>query len=168
MKSEHVVHSFEPIFDSRSAVLILGSLPSVKSRETSFYYGHPQNRFWRVIAAVTDEAVPVTVEEKKSLLLTHGIAIWDVIAECDIVGSSDASVRNVIPADIRMILDRSPIRAIFCNGGTAGRIYRKYQFPLTGKEAVALPSTSPANAAWQLPELTEKWKEALRVFLRGR
>lgn len=162
MELKHVVHEFEPVFDSRSRVLILGSLPSVKSRETNFYYGHPQNRFWKVIAAVTDEEVPGTVAQKREILLRHGIALWDVIAECDIAGSSDSSVRNVVPADLSGILDPAAISVICTNGGTAGKIYRKYQLPLTGKEAVSLPSTSPANAAWSLDRLTKAWSAALR------
>ena len=157
MGYEHVVHGFEPVFDSNSKVLVLGSLPSVKSREQQFYYGHPQNRFWKVIAAVTTEPVPETVGEKKALLLKHGIAVWDVIAECDIEGSSDSSIRNVVPTDIPALLKKSSITAIFTNGGTASRIYRRYQLPLTGIEPVQLPSTSPANAAWSLEKLIQAW-----------
>ena len=157
MEYKHVVHGFEPVFNSRSKVLILGSLPSVKSREQQFYYGHPQNRFWKVIAAITNAPVPETVEQKKDLLLSNGIAVWDVIAECDIAGSSDSSIRNVVPADITGLLENSTIAKIFTNGGTASRIYRKYQLPLTGIEPVQLPSTSPANAAWSLDRLISAW-----------
>ncbi|MBO6301434.1 MAG: DNA-deoxyinosine glycosylase [Ruminiclostridium sp.] len=158
METLHIVHSFEPVFDENSRVLILGSLPSVKSRENGFYYGHPQNRFWRVTAAVFGESVPLTVEEKRAMLLRNGAAIWDVVSECDIMGSSDASIRNVIPTDIAALLKKTAVRAVFTNGGTADRIYRRYQLPLTGVEAVKLPSTSPANAAWQLDRLTEAWR----------
>lgn len=158
METLHIVHGFEPVFDENSRVLILGSLPSVKSRENGFYYGHPQNRFWRVTAAVFGESVPLTVEEKRAMLLRNGAAIWDVVSECDIMGSSDASIRNVIPTDIAALLKKTAVRAVFTNGGTADRIYRRYQLPLTGVEAVKLPSTSPANAAWQLDRLTEAWR----------
>ena len=158
MEYEHVVHSFEPVYNENSRVLVLGSLPSVKSREQQFYYGHPQNRFWKVIAAVTCCPVPETIEQKKALLLTNGLAVWDVIAECDISGSSDSSIRNVVPTDIAALLKSSNITAIFTNGGTATRIYRKYQLPLTLIEPVQLPSTSPANAAWSLDRLVSAWK----------
>ena len=154
----HVVHGFEPVFDGHSRVLILGSLPSVKSREQGFYYGHPQNRFWRVTAGVFGETVPVTIEEKKSMLLRCGAAVWDVIAECDIIGSSDASIKNVVPADLSRILDSAPIEMIFANGGTAGKLYRKHQQALTGREIITLPSTSPANAAWSVEGLIDEWK----------
>lgn len=154
---EHVTHSFDPVFDEHSRILILGSLPSVKSREQGFYYGHPRNRFWRVLAELTQEELPETIEEKKSLLLKHRIAVWDVIASCDIIGSSDSSIRNVEPVEIRRIMDRSPIEGIFANGRTAGKLYRKYLLPVTGMEAIGLPSTSPANAAWNLERLVEKW-----------
>ncbi|MCR5122841.1 MAG: DNA-deoxyinosine glycosylase [Ruminococcus sp.] len=158
-KYTHVVHGFEPVFDERSRVLVLGSLPSVKSREQGFYYGHPQNRFWRVTAAVFGEAVPpVTIPEKKAFLLRRGVALWDVIAECDIIGSADSSIRNVVPADLSQILDAAPIRAIFANGGTAERLYIKYQQAATGRGIIKLPSTSPANAAWNIARLTEAWR----------
>ena len=153
----HIVHEFEPVFDGNSRVLILGSLPSVKSREQGFYYGHPQNRFWRVTAAVFGEPVPNTIAEKRAMLLRCGVAVWDVIAECDIIGSSDASIKNALPADLSRILGHAPIEAIFANGGTAARLYKKHQQPLTGREIVTLPSTSPANAAWSLEKLTEAW-----------
>ena len=144
MEYEHIVHSFEPIFDSASQILILGTLPSVKSRETNFYYGHKQNRFWKVLAA---------------LLLRHHIAIWDVIQSCDIKGSSDSSIKNVEPTELRKILDASNIKQIYANGSKAGQLYKKYQLPITGMEAVVLPSTSPANAAWSLERLCEAWRK---------
>ncbi len=164
MNQKHIKHTFEPVFDSSSRILILGSLPSVRSREQNFYYGHPQNRFWKVIAAVTGEDVPLTVEEKKELLLRKHIAVWDVIAECDITGSSDSSIRNVVPTDLSVILDAAPIAAVFTNGSAASGIYRKYQLPLTRQEAVQLPSTSPANAAWSLERLVEIWKREIGRF----
>ncbi len=154
---EHITHEFAPVFDERSKVLILGSLPSVKSREEGFYYGHPRNRFWKVLAQITGEELPRDIEEKKGMLLNHGIAIWDVIASCDIIGSSDSSIRNVEPVDIRRIMENCRIERIFANGRTAGKLYRKYLLPITGVAAVELPSTSPANAAWSLERLAEEW-----------
>ncbi len=157
----HVVHEFEPVFDERSRVLILGSLPSVKSRETGFYYGHPRNRFWAVTAALTGRPLPQTVSEKKALLLDSQIAVWDVIAECDIIGSGDASIKNAVPADLARIFEVCPDVRVFTNGSTAGRYYNKYQFAKTGRAAVILPSTSPANAAWGLERLTEEWRRQI-------
>lgn len=156
-KLTHVKHEFNPIFDENSEILILGTLPSVKSREQNFYYGHPQNRFWKVIAALTNRPLPQTIEEKKRLLLENRIAVWDVIAECEIVGSSDSSIRNAVPNDLHQILDAAQIQHIYTNGGTAKRLYEKFQkdlaVPMTG-----LPSTSPANAAFTMDRLLEKWK----------
>ena len=152
-----IKHEIEPVYDKNSRILILGSFPSVKSREAGFFYGHPQNRFWKVLAGICKEAVPQTVEEKKCFLLRNGIAVWDVIAECDIIGSSDSSIRNVKPADIRRILDAAKIERICCNGATAYRLYEKYLFPLCKREAVKLPSSSPANAAWSAERLMEEW-----------
>ena len=152
-----IKHEIEPVYDKNSRILILGSFPSVKSREAGFFYGHPQNRFWKVLAGICKEAVPQTVEEKKCFLLRNGIAVWDVIAECDITGSSDSSIRNVKPADIRRILDVAKIERICCNGATAYRLYEKYLFPLCKREAVKLPSSSPANAAWSAERLMEEW-----------
>lgn len=154
----HIVHSFEPVFDKNSRVLILGSLPSVKSREEGFYYGHPRNRFWAVMAALADKPLPSTTEEKTSLLLGAGIAVWDVAAECDIIGSSDASIKNVKPTDLSRVLDSCPIEAIFANGSAAARLYSKHQRQLTGRDIVTLPSTSPANAAWSLERLIAEWR----------
>lgn len=156
---EDVVHEIPPVWDSSSEVLILGSFPSVKSREGRFFYNHPQNRFWKVLAAVLECPVPGTVEEKKRMLLEHHIAVWDVIASCSIQGSSDSSIRNVVPNRLELILDRAPVKKIFVNGGTAWRFYEKYTRPLTGREAVRLPSTSPANAAWNLERLVGEWRK---------
>lgn len=154
----HVTHTFEPVFDENSKVLVLGTFPSVKSREQNFYYGHPQNRFWRVVAAVCGCATPVTVEEKKGMLLREHIAVWDVIASCDITGSSDASIRNVQVNDIGRILEVAPDIRIFANGAKAHELYRKYMQPAAGREAVRLPSTSPANAARGFEGLCEAWR----------
>ena len=157
MEYEHIVHSFEPVYDKNSEILILGTLPSVKSRENHFYYGHKQNRFWRLLAKLLDVPVPETIEQKKEMLLAHRIAIWDVIQSCDIKGSSDSSIRNVEPTDLCRLLKQTKVKRIFANGNKAGQLYRKYQLPHTGIEAVILPSTSPANAAWSLDRLCEAW-----------
>lgn len=161
----HVEHTFEPVYDIASRILILGSLPSVSSREQGFYYGHPRNRFWQVTAAVCGEEVPETILDKKQMLLRNGIALWDVISECDIIGSSDQSVKNVLPADIGSILTGPGIKEVFGNGGLAVRLYRRYQQPLTGAEIIPLPSTSPANAAYSLERLIREWKGKIEPFL---
>ena len=152
-----IVHPIAPVFDETSGILILGSFPSVKSREADFFYGHPQNRFWKVIAAVFEEDVPQTVPEKKAFLLRNHIAVWDVIHSCDIEGSSDSSIRNVVPNDLGLILDKADIRTIYVNGQTAYKYYRKYTEKVTGRPAVCLPSTSPANASWTLEKLIGEW-----------
>lgn len=157
-------HTFEPVFDRNSRVLILGTFPSVKSREQGFYYGHPQNRFWKILAGLLQEPVPGTIEEKKCFLLQHGIAVWDVVSACDITGSSDSSIRNVVPADLSEVLDHAPVQQIFANGTKAYSLYQKYAFPVTGREAVKLPSSSPANAAWQMERLLEAWKMILNYL----
>ena len=152
-----LLHPIPPLFDAESRILILGSFPSVKSREARFFYGHPQNRFWRVTAAVFDAPLPQTIEEKQAFLHSHHIALWDVIASCEIVGSSDASIRNVVPNDLSLILSAAPIREIFVNGKTAYRYYERYLQPKLGRPAGCLPSTSPANAAWDLARLIRAW-----------
>ncbi len=151
-------HPIPPLFDPDSRILILGSFPSVKSREGQYFYHHPQNRFWKVLSAVLDAPLPTTIEEKSALLHSHHIALWDVIASCEIAGSSDSSIRNVVPNDLSPILQGASIRAIFCNGGTSGRYYRTHTLPITGLEATILPSTSPANAGWNLERLTCAWQ----------
>lgn len=161
MEYEHIVHSFEPVYDKDSEILILGTLPSVKSRENNFYYGHKQNRFWKVLATLLKEPVPDTIEEKKAMLLAHRIALWDVIQSCDIKGSSDSSIKNVQPTDIGMILEKTNVTQIYANGNKAGQLYKRYQFPVTGIEATMLPSTSPANAAWSFDRLCEAWRVIL-------
>ncbi|MBR5049044.1 MAG: DNA-deoxyinosine glycosylase [Erysipelotrichaceae bacterium] len=156
------LHNIEPVFDERSRILILGSFPSVRSRQQRFFYGHPRNRFWKVMAAVTGSKEPVTIEEKKELLLNNGIALWDVIAQCDITGSADSSISNVTANDLSVILDHSPIERILCNGATAHKLYESYLYPLTGRQAVRMPSTSPANAAWSADRLAEVWGAGIR------
>ena len=158
---QHHRQPFAPVFDRDSKILILGTFPSVKSRENNFYYGHPQNRFWKVIAALWDEPVPQTVEEKKSLVLRRHLAIWDVIESCDIIGSSDSSIKNVVPADIGGLMDRTKIERIYVNGNLAKKLYDKFALPVTGMQAIKLPSTSPANARFRLDQLIESWQTIL-------
>lgn len=151
-------HPINPIYDKNSKILILGSFPSVKSREAGFFYGHPQNRFWKVTAAVCGVEVPTTIEEKKAFLLENHIAVWDVIHSCDIVGSSDSSIRNVVANDLNVILECADIRQIYVNGKKAEELYNKYIYPQIQREAICLPSTSPANAAWSVERLVDVWK----------
>lgn len=158
MECKNISHTFEPVYDERSKLLILGTFPSVKSRENHFYYGHPQNRFWKVIACLTDSPVPETIEEKKELLLTNHIAIWDVIASCTITGSSDSSIRDVEVNDIKGLLEKTGISAIYGNGAKACELYNRYIREQTGIEIQKLPSTSPANAAFRLERLCEEWR----------
>ena len=173
---QHIEHGFEPVFDQRSRVLVLGSFPSVLSRANAFYYGNPQNRFWRVMAACLGVPVPpnegdslasgepatldASVAAKRAMLLNGGVALWDVIESCDIKGSSDASIKNVVPARVELITSNTSIEQVICNGGTAGRLYKRYLQERTGLPAVVLPSTSPANAAWRLERLVERWGSA--------
>ncbi|MBQ8497581.1 MAG: DNA-deoxyinosine glycosylase [Clostridia bacterium] len=152
-----VTHPFEPIFDRNSKILILGSLPSVRSRADGFYYSHPQNRFWKLMARLFQTDIPQTIEDKKSFLLRHGIALWDVIASCEIENSADSTIRNAIPNDLSRIFEKADIRSIYTNGKTADKLYRKYN----QREAVCLPSTSPANAAWTIEKLESTWKVIL-------
>ncbi len=158
MEYQHLQHTFEPVYDKTSRVLVLGTFPSVKSREQQFFYGHPQNRFWRVIAAVTNDKVPETIQEKKELLLSHHIAVWDVIQSCDIIGSSDSSIRNVIPCDISRILKHASVKKIYGNGAKACELYDRYLLPDAKHPICRLPSTSPANAAWSFERLVGEWK----------
>ena len=157
MTNSFIIHPIPPVYDSSSRILILGSFPSVKSREVMFFYGHPQNRFWRVAADVFEEPVPMTVPDRKAFLLRNHIAVWDVIASCRIEGSSDASIKDVTVNDLRSILETAMIGQIYVNGKTAEKMYCKYTQPLTGRPCICLPSTSPANAAWSLERLVEAW-----------
>ena len=154
---QRILHPFGPLFGPDSRVLILGSFPSVKSREQNFFYGHPQNRFWRVLASVIGVETPQTIEERRDFLLSHGIAVWDVIASCEIEGSADNTIRAVQPNDISVILSSADIRAIFVNGRTSEKYYNKFVKEAIGREAILLPSTSPANAAVSLDALTDAW-----------
>ena len=155
---QSIIHPFPPLFDENSRTLILGSFPSVKSREQSFFYGHPQNRFWKLIATLFDEEIPQSIDEKKQFILKHNLALWDVIHSCTITGSSDSSIKDVVPNDLSKILQISRVDRIFANGALSHKMYMKYIFPQTGIEAVKLPSTSPANAAFSLDRLAENWK----------
>lgn len=154
-------HTFEPIFDKDSEILILGSFPSVKSRENNFYYGHPQNRFWKVMAAVLECPVPETVEAKRKMLIDNHVALWDVIASCSIMGSGDVSIKDAKVNDFSVILANSNVKRIFVNGAKAYQLYQKYGEPKTGIKAVKLPSTSPANAAFSIDRLIEEWKSKI-------
>lgn len=158
MEYQHIIHPIAPVFDKHSDILILGSLPSVKSREQMFFYGHPQNRFWRVMEALFQSEPLLTVEDKKQFLIAHHIALWDVIYSCNIKGSADSTIRNVEPTDLNLVIQNSNVRCVFCNGKTSGSYYAKFQKERTGIEAVTLPSTSPANAAWNLERLVEAWR----------
>ncbi len=153
-----IYHPILPFFDRDSKILILGSFPSVKSREQMFFYGHPQNRFWKVTAAVFDQEVPQSISQKKEFLKRNRIAVWDVIGACEIEGSADATIREAVPNDLSRILDTADIRKIFVNGKTAEKYYNRYTKERIGREAVCLPSTSPANAAWTLEKLIDAWK----------
>ncbi len=153
-----IKHPIPPLYDENSRVLILGSFPSVKSREAQFFYGHPQNRFWKVTSAVFNEPVPQSVPEKRDILLRNRIALWDVIASCDIQGSADSTIKNVTPNDLRIILNTADIKEIFVNGKTAEKYYNKYTKDLINRPATCLPSTSPANAAWNIEKLIEAWR----------
>lgn len=160
-----ITHPFPPLYDKSSKILILGSFPSAKSREQRFFYGHPQNRFWKVLAGVLGCAVPTDIPQKRDMLLSHGIALWDSIARCDIEGSADASIENVAPNDLSPILLAAEIRQIFCNGRKSWEMYGRYIEPAICRQAVCLPSTSPANAAWSLERLTQAWREMLTPYL---
>jgi len=152
------VHPIPPVYNSESRILILGSFPSVVSRETGFYYGHPRNRFWSVLAALFNEPIPRTRPEKTDLLLRKHIALWDVIRSCSISGSADSSIKDVTPNDLSVILNAADIRSIYVNGQTAFRYYRRFALPSVDRPVTCLPSTSPANAAWNLGRLTEAWR----------
>ena len=157
METSRIIHPIPPLFDENSEKLILGSFPSVKSREAMFFYGHPQNRFWKLLPLIFDEKIPVTIEEKSALILRHNLALWDSIHSCVITGSSDSSVKDVVPNDLSVIINNSRVTQIFCNGALSHKMYMKYIYPQTKIEAVKLPSTSPANAAYSIERLYEQW-----------
>lgn len=156
--SDTVVHPIQPIFNEKSRILILGTFPSVKSREGQFFYHHPQNRFWKVLAAVCETDAPSSIEEKIQFLLANKIAVWDVIQSCEICGSSDSSIKNVVPNDLSIILDHSKVNRIFANGNKSSELYIRYCLSKVGRDIIKLPSTSPANASFSLERLIEAWK----------
>ena len=158
---DKLAHPFPPVVDEHCRILILGSFPSVRSRADGFFYGHPQNRFWRMLATIFDEPVPTDIPAKKALLLRHHIALWDVIASCEIEGSSDASVKNAVPVDIACVTDVARIKRVVCNGSLAGKLYQRHLQPFLGLEAHIMPSTSPANASCSLERLIETWRSVL-------
>lgn len=164
MEAKRITHAFDPVFDSESRVLILGTMPSPKSRELGFYYSHPRNRFWPVLAKLFCEEIPKTPEEKADFVLRHKIALWDVLRECDIEGASDSSIINAVPNDMEIIFLTADIKAVFCTGATAAKLYKKYIEPKTGIAAIALPSTSPANAKVKFEELYEEYKVILKYL----
>ncbi|MDY3052333.1 MAG: DNA-deoxyinosine glycosylase [Ndongobacter sp.] len=157
-RHQTIIHPLQPLFQTDSKILILGSFPSVKTREYGFFYGHPQNRFWPLLERIFGESPGADIEARRAFLLKHHIAVYDVIYQCDIIGSSDASIQNVVPSDLGPIFKKANIRRVFCNGGTAYRFYRKYQEQKTGVEALRLPSTSPANAGFSMDVLYSQWK----------
>ena len=156
------IHNIDPVYDKKSEILILGSFPSVKSRQIRFFYGHPQNRFWKTMAAVYEDEVPESIEDKKSFLLRHRVAVWDVIESCEIKGSSDSSISNVKVNDVNKIIKNSRIERIFVNGRTAEGYYKKYLEKSTGLKAILLESSSPANARYSLSDLIDDWKEKIK------
>lgn len=158
-----VYHEFGPLFDKSSRVLVLGTIPSPKSREQGFYYGHPRNRFWKMLAQVFDEPVPTDIEEKKALALRHHVALWDVLASCTIRGAEDASIRDAVPNDLHVILSQADIRAIFVTGAKAEALYHKYCEPETGICCIRLPSTSPANCAMKDEALLAEYRK-IRLY----
>lgn len=155
---KHIERNFGPVYNADSKILILGSFPSVRSRAAAFYYGHPQNRFWPLMGRILGCDIPPDTEARKALMLEKGIALWDTIEACDIIGSSDSSIRNVVPVDIMRILSTAEIQEIYCNGNTSFRLFMKYLNPVCGRTPAVLPSTSPANAAYSLDRLLESWK----------
>lgn len=161
---DKVVHPLEPIFDHRSQVLVLGTMPSPGSRAQGFYYMHPQNRFWPVLARVLSVPLPVTNEQRRNLLLEHRIALWDVLASCEIIGASDSSIRNAVPNDLSVVLSAAPIRAVFTTGAKAEALYRRFCMGAVDLPLIALPSTSPANARWSLDALTESYRKLLEYL----
>lgn len=164
-KSEilHVTHGFGPVYDENSRILILGSMPSEMSRREGFYYGNPRNRFWQVLCEILCEPLPDSIEGKRAMLLRRHIALWDVIESCDIRGSADSEIKNVVPIDLGSVLCGN-INAVFANGKKAAAIYEKYQKEHTGMEIITLPSTSPANAAYSVQKLTDEWSEILKYL----
>lgn len=162
---QRITHGFGPYYDHGSTILVLGSFPSVKSREQQFFYGHPMNRFWPMMALLFGKPVPKSIEEKKAFLEASHIALYDVIEECDIKNSSDSSIRNVVVSDLSPILDGSQVRLILLNGRKAGGLFLRYQLPMLKNRVdyAIMPSTSPANAAISMDQLLDAWGAQIRI-----
>ncbi len=158
---EHVIHTIPPIVSAESEILILGTMPSPKSREQAFYYAHPQNRFWPALALALDELAPTSREEKIALVLRHRLALWDVLYSCDITGASDASIKNPVPNEIPALLAQSRIRRVLCTGSTSARLYMRLVFPQTNIPCEILPSPSAANARMRLTDLAREYRRIL-------
>lgn len=165
MESDRVIHCIAPVYDSESRVLLLGTMPSPKSREAGFFYGHPQNRMWRVLAGIFDEPIPMETDSRRVFLLSHHIAMWDVLSACTITGADDGSIRDAVPNDLRPILELAPIRGIFTTGKKAFSLYQKHILPVTGREAISLPSTSPANCRYETVDTLIAAYRVLRDYL---
>ena len=165
MEAAKQVHNIPPLYDAESRILVLGSFPSIKSREAEFFYGHPQNRYWKVMPFLLGEPLPETIEEKADMMHRHHIAMWDTIGSCTIAGSSDSSITDVVPNDLSVILKAAHIEAIFTNGAKSTDLYNKLLYPVTGIRPVKVPSTSPANAAFSLDRLRQEWGDALAPYL---
>ncbi|MSB11298.1 DNA-deoxyinosine glycosylase [Finegoldia sp. BIOML-A1] len=161
---ETIVHPLKPLYDENSKILILGSFPSVKTREYGFFYGHPQNRFWKLMERLFDVDLDVSIEDRKRFLLEHNIAVYDSIYQCDIIGSSDSSIKNVVPSDLKEIVDYADINHVFCNGTASFKCFEEYHAKNLGVEATKLPSTSPANARYRLDDLEKEWKVILEYL----
>lgn len=158
-----VMHEFKPIYDNKSKILILGTMPSIKSRANKFYYSNPTNRFFKIMETLFNTKL-LNSDDKKAFLLKNKIALWDVCKECDILASSDSSIKNIIPNDISIILNSAPIKAIFTTGKTAYKLYQKYIFPTTKIEAISLPSSSSANASYSLDKLINEYQIILKFL----
>lgn len=161
---EHIIHTFKPVFNEQSRVLILGTIPSPKSRENGFYYSHPQNRFWRVMSDISGDSLPCSITEKTDFLLNNHIALWDVLSECDILGADDSSIKNPLPNDLSIILNNADIKAVFCTGKRAHSLYAKLCEPNTKLTATYLPSTSPANCAVSYEKLLNEYSAVLKYL----
>lgn len=157
-KYQTIVHPLQPLYKEDSKILILGSFPSVKTREYGFFYGHPQNRFWQLMEKIFNENLSTEIDERRSFLIGHKIAVYDSIFQCDIIGSSDSSIKNVIPSDLSIVFKNANIKQVFCNGGTSYKYYKKYHAKKTGIDGIQLPSTSPANARYSLDDLIREWR----------
>lgn len=158
---ETIVHPLKPLYNEESKILILGSFPSIKTREYGFFYGHPQNRFWPIMEELFNTKLSTDIDERREFILKNKIAMYDSIFQCDIIGSSDASIQNVIPSDLSEIFAKAKIEKVYCNGATSHKYYKKYHEKKYGIKAVALPSSSPANARYRIEDLVRVWSQIL-------